>query len=1220
MSSIEKNICDTVSLIVDREISKARYDKTILAKIISCVDETTGKYKIKYQDSIFYAFSNNENIYAENSDVYILIPEGDFNKDKIIVGSTKKNIIDSSSTLVDVIEKDYISVGSNVIQKIKQAEGEIDNTEIDYVLNTDSIKVIYDVKNNDNYVTINEDVLRESSKTKNANLIIIGFKVRTDFDENPTNGNYGIEIKARFKDNTSLNTDGEENNKILTYRFTSDQMDGTPYHFVSLNKQEKVFSFIGENLIQIEQITLFSEGFSKHKEQVIFIDDLEIIPARYLTQEEKNSYSVTIASQNGTYFDKDDTENAKKILTAQVKLGGKEYDTPDLLQQLDFLWFVENSTVVAGQEGYNQKGGQGWQQLLSDNYVINNNVIEIPRAALLDASQAIFKCVVTYKNKLEQIQTVSGNITIDDYDAKYTIKIESSEGEQFYYNYGSPTLTCVVTEGKNQENISKIEETQDEFFYEWSCEDNSGSFTLLPETTDLNKQYATCLSNISDIKNDIDTNGSSAELEGLLREAESELKAIKNNYMRVKQNYIYDVKIKEIIDKKTFKCAVYRIINAETDEKAFLGVASIVLKNSQTIEGNYILTINNGTQVFKYNKSGIAPTDLLHENPIVLQPLSFTIFDNFGRPISDEMARQNSKVEWLVPDDDTLLDISEKSDDKDGQEKINPKFNTYSSFTLPYNIVKKYRDSKTRNNIQLKVEYKGLNLTSFTNFTFLKDGASNILEKSDIFCKIVLNGKDENDKTEFFPTIALYPNSTEEKSYEWNFIVPDGEEEQFKVEVYNNTNLINSDYTVKWDFLKNPLDTTTDKNFKFENENLGKISVLDTSDPLSEDYFPSHLIQALITYDKQTYQAILPLITTIVYNDKKYRISLKYGTGFKTVDYLIKQKQFNYDNTYLFEIKVEELDTTTDKWIDITLRSNNALQYKWSVYGYDAYKKQQTAYLTLIGNTSSHQQDVYPNGDYDGTVVNNALVCTIKINNEKIGRIHIPIHFQIQNDSLTELTNWQGNILTLVNDNDNTELAIKPQFGIGKNNENKFTGLFLGEVIKSSDTEPKPIPGLNAYSDGKQTFHLNANSGKVEKISFNKNSIDNIESDKALINFKTPNIKFVNGGVDVSETAAVFTKLNGTFLDTFAFTENRTAQTQFNNLVTALITENAPSKTQFNTLNNKVTNILNGTQQFTKVSTPVLNMPINGTFKNLIPQAYTTPEGTVVYVLTIQES
>ena len=81
MSSIENSICQAASIIIDQALNKAKYDKTILAKIISCVDETTGKYKIKYQDSVFYAFSNNENIYPENADVYILIPEGDFNKD-----------------------------------------------------------------------------------------------------------------------------------------------------------------------------------------------------------------------------------------------------------------------------------------------------------------------------------------------------------------------------------------------------------------------------------------------------------------------------------------------------------------------------------------------------------------------------------------------------------------------------------------------------------------------------------------------------------------------------------------------------------------------------------------------------------------------------------------------------------------------------------------------------------------------------------------------------------------------------------------------------------------------------------------------------------------------------------------------------------------------------------------------------------------------------------
>ena len=53
MQSIENNICQAIDIIVDKAIQDAAYDKTILAQVLSCVDATIGKYKVKYQDNIY---------------------------------------------------------------------------------------------------------------------------------------------------------------------------------------------------------------------------------------------------------------------------------------------------------------------------------------------------------------------------------------------------------------------------------------------------------------------------------------------------------------------------------------------------------------------------------------------------------------------------------------------------------------------------------------------------------------------------------------------------------------------------------------------------------------------------------------------------------------------------------------------------------------------------------------------------------------------------------------------------------------------------------------------------------------------------------------------------------------------------------------------------------------------------------------------------------------
>ena len=81
-NNIESNICKAIDIIVKKAVNQASYDKTIQATILSCVDATIGKYKVKYQDSTFYAYSgNSDTTYTDGSNVYILIPGNDMKKD-----------------------------------------------------------------------------------------------------------------------------------------------------------------------------------------------------------------------------------------------------------------------------------------------------------------------------------------------------------------------------------------------------------------------------------------------------------------------------------------------------------------------------------------------------------------------------------------------------------------------------------------------------------------------------------------------------------------------------------------------------------------------------------------------------------------------------------------------------------------------------------------------------------------------------------------------------------------------------------------------------------------------------------------------------------------------------------------------------------------------------------------------------------------------------------
>ena len=90
-NNYENNIIDAIEQIVNNAVSNADYDRTVKATIVECVDQTIGKFKVKYQDSTFFAYATSSEVtYSKGSEVYILIPGNDASRDKTILGTVKK--------------------------------------------------------------------------------------------------------------------------------------------------------------------------------------------------------------------------------------------------------------------------------------------------------------------------------------------------------------------------------------------------------------------------------------------------------------------------------------------------------------------------------------------------------------------------------------------------------------------------------------------------------------------------------------------------------------------------------------------------------------------------------------------------------------------------------------------------------------------------------------------------------------------------------------------------------------------------------------------------------------------------------------------------------------------------------------------------------------------------------------------------------------------------
>ena len=312
MSSVnyENQILDAIETLVDSAVSKAGYDKTIKATIISLEDEATGKYKVKYQDSEIEAYSNNVNlVYPEGVLVYISIPGNDFSQTKTIVGAVDKENVEYVAVLGE--DEQYSIQGGNAIAATQEfSVCSYHKNEIKYLYNRDT-----------GINDINLDTLAFAESIENSNQILCGAKFRTELDDSQRkSGNYGIVFELDFKDNLT--------ESIITKGFKIDinRILGTPYDLNNFTRQYSIFKVNSENFQSIKSIYIFCDDFPNARSTIlstdiddIFIKDFELYGLRELTDDELNGYSLSLKKIGTGYFDKESINTDTVLIQANLK-------------------------------------------------------------------------------------------------------------------------------------------------------------------------------------------------------------------------------------------------------------------------------------------------------------------------------------------------------------------------------------------------------------------------------------------------------------------------------------------------------------------------------------------------------------------------------------------------------------------------------------------------------------------------------------------------------------------------------------------------------------------------------------------------------------------------------------------------------------------------------------------------------------------------------------
>lgn len=1033
-NNIEKQICEAVDIIVQRAMSQAEFDRTIQGTVLSCVDATIGKYKIKYQDSTFYAYASNAEVtYSNGSSVYILVPGNDMSRDKTILGSTKRLGLNYINTITE--QDTYNIIGNNTI---------INSTSEFSLLSYDSKNdkkntiILYDKNKTDNLLQL--DIRGLNDYLSQATHLICGGTFRTQLPiEQQAYGDYGIIFTLNFKDHST----GEPVSKY--YVINADKMTGNPYKLLYDTEQIGYFEIDGANFIEIDSIVLFEKDFPKEREfnkeyqPDIFIKNLKIFGATHLSAEELDSYSLSLITPQGTYFD--EKTILDKTIQAQVKIKGRVVDKNS--QQLAFYWFSEKADVLTNSPEYSSYGGQGWKCLNTEKIIVeagydqDGNLISpkvaewvpagdkvIVRKTDIDIKEKRYKCVVVYDGNV-----ISKEITIKNYDAEYNVEIVSDSGTIFYLDSGNPILTCNIL-NKANEIISNI----DNFSFAWFSVDNMNFYQAEQAMTENPRQ------------------------------------------LQPQINLITSFKI--------FKCCVY-----DNDEN-YIGTASITLNNLlESKDSLYTLIIENGSQIFKYDENGISPASNLQESPIVIPELTYYIYDNSKGTVIKGDSLPNANAKWYVPNNNTMLQPL----GGDGSENIVEQAIIFKGSSLSYSIVDRYQFNSLNNNIELRVEYDGLQLINRTNFLFTKEGVvgtngtffacrmvPNVAEGSIIPRPILINGE---------------LNYTPKDSHWFRIELWQDGEKIFDSPVSGDTFYTNEPVDIfEWSVLKNKYGrysepTTLSSTDVSESSNIEIISgtiLEDVSFSYKDIEHPvflskkdkvavSNIVKAGIKYDKKEFYCS-QTIPTIKHTDG---CTIELSGGFDYVIYDSDGSNPKYDNAKPFTITIFDSNS-----VDIS----KTLQYEWTIESFSYKRNEENKKLWKTVDNNNLKEDKYqiekqinqfyvkPSNQISGECLSNSVCCLVKQETGTVvAEIRIPIHMYLNRFGLASLNGWDGNSVTL---NEEGGFILAPQIGAGsKNANNQFTGVVMGEV-KESNAISADI-GLIGYSEGQRSFFLDAQTGKT---------------------------------------------------------------------------------------------------------------------------------------------
>lgn len=1107
MSDLTNQLLDAMELIADRKVAAAKYDKTIQATIVSCVDAQTGKYKIKYQGNMFYAYSNDTSTTLNDGiSVYVNVPESDFSKVKTIIGTVANKGNLSSSIVTENQRYEEIGIDCIVDNKLKQPI-KINNSKVD----ANGYMLLYSKTGSEIYINEAISEVLQNEFALNVNIgssFLLRGTFATSIENSIADKEYFIRVQCKCV------TPEENTEPIYTeYILSSKDMYGNPLMYSIPVTQTRYFRF-SEELEEIYSISIGIKNFED--EDVLSVKELELIPCRFLEDNDITSRNLRIKRPWGTQF-----TDEKNTLLAEVELVENGKIVTLDAKRVSYLWFIEQPDATDSQD----KAGTGWKLLSTTDGTKPQFTYS---KDLFPQSSRRIKCVLNY-----QLEDEEGNNSSATYSAVSCFYNQHPKYEDKYFT------------------IEKSNTKDGDFTVATSHYFSSGgeSIYLKGNSIAADKKY-----NVVWVYQDV--NGDYVIQDNITYTDETTGALVTTNII-----YVQAALLKNI-SREYVACFYDANGNFVGQQKFIIGFT-----NAENLD--YDVNIINGDITYMYNEYGLAPTAVSSEAKVTIKEITLSLLDKktsnliFANTIADKV-RDN--ITWYITadDKDRLVDFTDIEKDSSGKPLTTIiggiKYVYAQGPTLSYTLKEKYNSKANSNDILVKIVYNNTTIWGTTHIQCWKVGDPGAVRGSYYIDILEVKPYEVNGTIEY--------KKLNEQNYFNAFRYYAGEKQFVSESIFLQTRiwdgqswLDESEFSVSFEILnklpeiysekeKNVLNTLinncikhTNTIYEIEPKVINNQSThLNESVLFADDMFPlAQLVRVKITMtinnEEKNYYKTIPIAVIIeakanaydqgtISTDDDRHLQIVDNSGFKYVKFdsagnnpiydanspfeigfMDKKKTLFQDSSNNYDVKwecvnqaytiipqeknnfvIDDLDLLRGEIVEKDGHINPyqftvSVNSRVNISDYILYYTGVICKITdnkLVANPHIYERILAPtSSDTTEEIVEDTTSTKTSKNEDFIGYVYLPIDVYKSYLDNAVVNNWDGHMLDMGTDANGHSYLMSNMIGAGsKDKNNRFCGVLMGQIVSThGDNAAKSETGIMAYGGGNRTFFLDADTG-----------------------------------------------------------------------------------------------------------------------------------------------